>query len=115
MTTKGRTTRTMLEALSYLSRGRDTVIVAHPAEEAFRIADEVYRWAKDLGIPCVMSENNRGDERHSDEPLLMVRPFGWTPTEYADWRPEPKIVVDHSAVHEKCVHAAPPAFRTVLT
>ena len=111
---KGRTTRLILEALTALSRGLDVVIVAHPAAEAFRIADEVARRAGEFGIPAALSEDNRGLERFGDAPLVMIRPFGWVPEAKCVGRGKPIVLVDHSARFDRPM-AALPAVRTVLT
>lgn len=99
----GKTTRSILSALTYLSEGYDVVIVAHPAAEAFEIADRVHALAQYLGIPCEMSEDNR-IARESESPVIVTRPYTWEPewsTILPDWRVRPKIVIDHSAQFER--------------
>ena len=98
---QGQTTRLILEAMTWLSHGKDVVIVAHPAAEAFRIAEEIESRAAAFGIPCAVSDDMKDKVRLSDAPIIMIRPFGWVPSEYAAWRLKPKVLVDHSAVHEK--------------
>ena len=111
----GRTTRLILEALTLLSRGRDVVIVAFPAAEAYRIADETAHYAQEFGIPAKLSEDNIG-ERTDDTPLIMIRPFGWEPNPltYRRGQTQPTALYDHSAQHER-TNYAPPTWRTVHT
>lgn len=102
MNTKGKTTRLILEALTHLSSGFDVVIIAHPASEAFEIADRVFDLAKNvLSIPCELSEGGVV-ERTGDVPTIAIRPFDWTP----HWipsgiKPLVKVLYDHSARFER--------------
>lgn len=96
----GRTTRLILSALSYLSEGYHVVVVAHPANEAFRIVDEIHHYADEMGVPSAVSESNEMDFM-SDVPLLYIRPFGWQPMIMRRSDPQPKVLIDHSAVFER--------------
>lgn len=98
---RGRTTRLILDALRKLSEGYHVVVIAHPANEAFRIVDECRHYAAELGIPCGVSESNELDLM-SEVPLLYTRPFGWMPMTLRRCDPKPVILVDHSAVFERC-------------
>lgn len=100
MNVRGRTTRLILNALHALSEGYHVVVIAHPANEAFRIVESVAHYADELGIPCAISERNELDFM-SDVPLLYTRPFGWMPMTLRRHDPAPKILVDHSAVFER--------------
>jgi|SRR6185369_9310706 len=100
MNVKGRTTRLVLEALSCLSSGFDVVIVAHPASEAFDIADRVRALSVELGIPSEMADEN-DLARHGDVPVIVTRPVGWVPEFMPAWRVKPKVLFDHTARFER--------------
>ncbi len=106
---------TVLEAIRSLRNGRDVLVIAHPADRAFEIADAVLETAQSAAIPCVLSERRDGAERYeTDVPLILVRPFGW-PAEFTpSFRARPVVLVDQSAVFERCNYR-PCAFRTVDT
>jgi hypothetical protein len=90
----------ILEALRELSDGFDVVIVAHPAAVAFDIADRVKTLADQLGIPAELADTNEL-ARHGDSPVIVTRPFGWTPEWGPKWWAKPKVLVDHSARFER--------------
>jgi hypothetical protein len=89
----GRTTRLILAAVAELTRGRDVVIVAHPAEECRRIAARTVKLAKALHVPCA---NISG--AHDDAPRVRMRPLGAAPPMPS--RPNTTVCIDHSASFE---------------
>jgi hypothetical protein len=109
---RGRTTRTILRALIALSEGWDCVVIAHPAAEAYRIADEIAHYACEMDIPFELRDDNALDRSEDDVPLILTRPFGWEAIGVRRSERLPKVfVVDHSAVHERTLT---PATRSVL-
>ena len=102
---KGRTTRLILEALTALTHGRHVVVVARPAEEAFRIQEEIKHYADVMCIPCGVSDGNWIDFM-SDVPLIYIRPFDWTPMTVRRCDPQPVVLIDHTTVHERTVQLA---------
>ncbi len=98
------------EAIRHLRAGRDVIVVALTVEQTFELAEAVLSQAD---VPCVLSEDRRGPERHDpDVRLVIARPYFWVAERTPSFRDRPVVLIDQSAVFEKqrCV---PPAYRSV--
>lgn len=104
----------IVQAVNCLTKGRDIVVVAHPAELAFDLVEVILRNASLLSIAnCVLSEDRRGPERNDpDVRLVIPRPFGWPAERTPSFRAPPVVLVDQSAVFER-TSCVPPPYRTV--
>lgn len=103
------------EAIRHLRAGRDVILVALTVEQTFDLAEMVMREsiASQPNVPCVLSEDRRGEERYDpDVRLIIPRPFGWIAERTPSFRARPVVLVDQSAVFERA-SCLPPKYRTV--
>ena len=106
----GQLRRELADARGELAKWQDAANVAFSVEQTFELAEAVLSQAD---VPCVLSEDRRGEERlDPDVRLVIPRPFFWIAERTPAFRERPVVLVDRSAVFERA-HCLPPKYRTV--
>lgn len=101
------------DALYSLRDGRDVLVIAHPPERAFELADALYDAAQSEQVACVVSDQcDKYARFNPDVPMIFVRPYCWPAETIPKFRTPVALFDSASFERQICL---PPAYRRVET